>query len=298
MKAAPFDLHRPASVAEAVELLAGFGDDGKVLAGGQSLVPLLALRLVTPPNLVDLDRVDELRVVDVDEHEVHVGAMVRHAAALRHGALGAAAPLVTRALPFVGHEAIRNRGTIGGSLAHADPAAELPAVCLALRATMQLAGPDGTRDVPADDFFVSTYTTALRADELLTRVRLPKHPPRSGVAIDEVARRRGDFALAGAACAVQLSGDGHVEQASIALFGVADRPVRADAAEEAMRDLVVGPTGSADSVAADVAEVAELAVADVDPVDSLHCSGRNLRHLARVLTARCLRRALAEAAGG
>jgi carbon-monoxide dehydrogenase medium subunit len=290
VKPAPFELHRPVSSLEAVEILGAFGDDAKVLAGGQSLVPLLALRLVTPAHLVDLDLVEGLRRVEVADGTVTIGAMVSHQAVGRDAAVERWAPLLARAVPLVGHAAIRNRGTIGGSLAHADPAAEYPAVCLALGARMELLGPNGTRQVPADEFFVSTFTTSLEADELLCAVHLPATEGASGCAVEEIAQRHGDFALAGAACSVRLDTQGRVERAGIALFGVADRPWRAAEAEAAL----LGTSASA----VDSAALADVAVTGLEPGDSLHASGRYLRHAARVLVGRCVRRAMAEASNG
>lgn len=293
MKPAPFELHRPTSLAEAVETMGAFGEDAKVLAGGQSLVPLLALRLVTPAHLVDLDLVEDLRRVEVTDGDLSIGAMVRHVALGRNEMIRTRAPLVVRAVPLVGHAAIRNRGTFGGSLAHADPAAEHPAVCMALGATMELVGPKGTRRVPADEFFVSTFETVLDPDELLRAVHLPAASGRNGCAIEEIAQRHGDFALAGAACSVRLGVDDRVDRAGIALFGVADRPWRAAEAETAL----LGTTATGVD-AADLAELAELAVRGLDPSDSLHASGRYLRHAARVLLTRCVRRAMEEATDG
>jgi carbon-monoxide dehydrogenase medium subunit len=189
----------------------------------------------------------------------------------------------------VGHIAIRNRGTFGGALAHADPAAEYPAVCVALGASMEVVGPSGTRDVPAEDFFVSTFTTALEPDELLRAVRLPVAAARSGSAILEVARRHGDFALAGVACTVRLGSDGRIGTAAVVLFGVAGRPWRA---EEAERALVGQPADL------DVAAVAERSLDALDPPGSIHASADYLRHVSGVLIARGLRAALKEAAGG
>lgn len=289
MKPAPFDLHRPATVADAVGLLTAYGDDAKVLAGGQSLVPLLSLRLATPAHLVDLGDVAGLDDVGATEGSVRIGAMVSHRRAGRHAAVCDHAPLLARAVPFVGHAAIRARGTVGGSIAHADPAAEYPAVCVALGAELELAGPGGTRRVAARDFFVSTYTTAMRSDEVLVAVHLPAAGPRRGAAVDEVARRPGDFALAGAACAVDLDSDGRVERAGLSLFGVADRPWPADAAAAAL--VGTGP-------GLDLDEVAHLAVHDLHPSDTLHASGRYLRHVAGVVARRALGRALEEARRG
>ena len=289
MKPAAFDLHRPTSVADAVALLAAHGDEAKVLAGGQSLVPLLSLRLATPAHLVDVGGVLGLGEVTRTATGLRVGAMVSHRRAGRDPGVAAGAPLLARAVPLVGHAAIRSRGTVGGAIAHADPAAEYPAVCVALGAELEVVGPAGTRLVPARAFFVSTYTTALAADELLVAVHLPVAGPRHGAAVEEVARRHGDFALAGAACVVELDGTGRVERAGLALFGVADRPWPADAA-------VVALTGAGPDV--DVDAVARLAVTDLHPADTLHATGRYLRHVAGVVAARAIGRALDEARRG
>jgi carbon-monoxide dehydrogenase medium subunit len=266
------------------------GDEAKLLAGGQSLMPVLAMRLAMPTQLVDLDRVDELRGIDrVNEH-VRIGAMTRHADLPRNDAVAERVPLLARAVPLVGHIAIRNRGTIGGALAHADPAAEYPAVCVALGATMEIVGPNGTRDVAADDFFDSTFTTALEPDELLRAIRLPLAQARSGSAILEVARRHGDFALAGVACTVQLGADSRISNAAVVLFGVAGRPWRAEEAERA----VVGQPADVD---VDVV-AANRALDGLEPPSSIHASADYLRHVSGVLIARALRAALKEATGG
>jgi carbon-monoxide dehydrogenase medium subunit len=291
VKPAPFDLHRPTTLDEAVAAVAEHGDEGKVLAGGQSLVPLLALRLVTPEHLVDLGDVHELRTITLTEGHLAVGAMATHDEVGRDPLVRRHAPLLARSVPFVGHSAIRNRGTCGGSIAHADPAAEYPAVCLALRASFEVVGPGGTRIVPTDDFFVSTFTTVLEPDEVLRSVRLPlaQDGSATGSAVDEVAQRHGDFALAGAAVSVAVGSDRRITRAGIALFGVADRPWPCSAAEAAL-------TGA--DVAANLDAVAEVAVAELDPVDSLHATGRYRKQAAKVLVRRCLRRALEEAARG
>ena len=204
MKPAPFSYHRPDTLAEAVGTLAAFGDEAKVLAGGQSLVPVMALRLGRFGHIVDLGRVSALTYVRDGGGSVAVGAMTTHAAAGRDLLVAGSVPLLARAIPFIGHFQIRNRGTVGGSCAHADPAAEIPAVAVTLDAEMEAACPERTRRIPAAEFFASTYTTTLEPDEVLTALRFPVWPGRTGSAIREFARRSGDFALAGALCAVTL----------------------------------------------------------------------------------------------
>jgi aerobic carbon-monoxide dehydrogenase medium subunit len=289
VKPAPFAYHAPETVADAVALLREHGDDAKPLAGGQSLVPLLALRLTRFAHLVDLNRIAELQGVAQDDGVLEVGAMTRQAT-VEHAAAADAVPLLARAIPLIGHFQIRNRGTIGGSLAHADPASELPAVALALDADLVAAGPDGVRVIPARDFFVSTWTTALDTAEVLTAVRFPVRRGREGWAIEEFARRAGDFAVTGSACALALGDDGRVERAGIALFGMGSTPLRAAEAERALTGRVVD--------AVDTAEIGRLATADTDPPDDLHGSSAYRRKVGAHVTGRAVARALEEAAGG
>lgn len=256
MKAAPFAYVRPATVADTVAALAETGGDGKVLAGGQSLVPVLAMRLGRPSTLVDVNAVaglDELASVDAG---LRVGATVRQRR-LEHEPAARAVPLLGMTLPFVGHRELRSRGTVCGSLAHADPAAELPAVACCLDATFDVTGPRGGRTVPARDFFTGAMTTVLAPDELLTAATFPVARAGEGFGFAEVARRHGDFALAGVVSRVRLA-DGDVADAVLAAFGVSDRPVirdvtdvlRAHGAEsDALRDPVA-------RLAADVVDTA------------------------------------------
>jgi carbon-monoxide dehydrogenase medium subunit len=289
MKMAPFAYHRPENLEEAVAVLAEHGGDAKVLAGGQSLVPMLAMRLASPAHLVDLGRVPGLDRVADQGDAVEVGALVRQAAAEQDEVVRARVPLLAAALPWIGHRAIRNRGTVGGSLAHADPAAELPAVALALGATFVLAGPGGRGEVPASAFFTGFLSTAAADDEVLVAVRFPAvaTDARHGAAVVEVARRHGDFALAGAACAVHLGDDGVVVDAAVALFGVAGTPVRVPAAEAVLR----GEAPSAALVAAAGAAV----VTAVDPPGDGHATAAYRRHVAGVVTRRALAAALVDA---
>jgi carbon-monoxide dehydrogenase medium subunit len=231
VKPSPFAYHAPRTSEEAVGLLAELGDEAKALAGGQSLVPMLSLRLAFFDHLVDVGRIDEIRGIERRDGSLWVGAGTTDAAVGRSPEVAAAVPLLTRATPFVGHFQVRNRGTIGGSIAHADPAAEYPAVALALDATMEALSPRGRRTIPAADFFTGLWDTALEPDELLTGIRFPVREGRSGFAVEEFARRHGDFAIAGATVAVTLDEQDRVRRCAIGLIGLGPTPRRAAAAE-------------------------------------------------------------------
>jgi carbon-monoxide dehydrogenase medium subunit len=290
MKPAPFEYHAPTTATDAVALLADLGDAAKPIAGGQSLVPMLALRLAVFDHLVDLGRVDELRGIDRRDGVVRIGAMTPQAAAQRSSDV-AAVPLLERALPLVGHFQIRNRATVGGSIAHADPASELPAVARALDADLDVLGPRGRRTIAAADFFTGTWTTALADDELLTAVTFPVWAGRCGFAVEELARRHGDFAVAGAAVAVEVGGDDRVTRCGIGLFGLGSTPERAATAEAA----VVGtPVGDVDAV-----EVGRLAMTALESVPSdLHGSEDYRRRVGAEMVARAWRAASEEATRG
>jgi carbon-monoxide dehydrogenase medium subunit len=288
MKPAPFDYACPSTIDDAIAELSN-GGDVKVLAGGQSLIPVLALRLAKFDRLVDLRKIDELRQIDVGRESARVGAMVRQATAEHHDGLTAAVPLLGLALNNVGHFQIRNRGTIGGSIAHADPAAELPAVALALDATLEVAGANGRREVAAAEFFEGTFTTALGDDEILTAVRFPVWGPSAGFAVEEVARRHGDFALVGAVCGIQITG-GTVSRAAIALLGMGSTPLRATAAE-------AGLHGS-DAAAVDAAALGAAAVEGLDPPTDIHATGAYRTAVAAHVVARAITNALEEARRG
>jgi carbon-monoxide dehydrogenase medium subunit len=273
VKPPPFTYVAPESLDEAVSALAEHGEDAKVLAGGQSLIPLLSLRLARPTALIDLNRVTELSSIEVNGSTT-IGAMTRHRAVERSADVASHVPLLATAVPYIGHAAIRTRGTIGGSLAHADPAAELPAIALALDATFEARSIRGTRTIEAPDFFAGYFTTALEVDEILTRVTFPHAAPHTGVSVQEMARRHGDFAMVAVVASVTVDGD-----VRIALINMADRPVRAHEAEAAMKE------------GAPIADVAALAVRDLDPSADLHASAAYRRSVAAVL----VRRALTEA---
>ena len=287
MKPAPFEYHAPQTLSDAVSLLRDLGEDTKVLAGGQSLVPMMALRLARFDHLVDLNRVGELAGVERRDGTLRVGALVRQARIERDRTVAEAVPLMAKATPLIGHFQIRNRGTIGGSLAHADPTAEYPAVALALDAKLELASAAGTRVVPASEFFVSTFMTAAEADEVLTAIRFPVWAGRCGFAVEEVARRLGDFALTGAACGVELDDSDRIARSAIGMFGMGSTPLRASEAEKAL-------TGNP-ATGADVAEAGRAAAAESDPPGDIHASAAYRRAVGGVVVARALRAAIEEA---
>jgi carbon-monoxide dehydrogenase medium subunit len=279
-----FDYHHPESVEEAVGLLDTLRDDEvKILAGGQSLVPLMNFRLAVPQHLVDVNGLAELAGHAVADGVLRLGALTRHHELERSAAVRTAAPLLTAAAPFVGHVQIRSMGTFGGSLAHADPAAELPSVVLALDATLVARSVRGERRIPAAEFFISHFTTALEPDELLVAVEVPVAPSRSGHAFLEVAARHGDFALAAAAAAVTVDADGVVVDARIACASVAATPVRLAAAEELLR----GTTPSPEVLAALESAVAEA----LHPTPELKASAAYKRRTAGVLAGRAVQQA-------
>jgi len=282
MKPPAFEYVAVASTDEAVAELAAHGDEAKLLAGGQSLIPILNLRLAAPGRLVDLNRVTALASIEERAGGVAVGAMTRQRAVERSALVAGRVPLLADALPWVGHSAIRNRGTLGGSLAHADPAAELPAVATCLDARLTVRGARGARTIGAREFFKGYLTTALAPTELLTEVWFPSLPPGSGAAWIELARRHGDYALVGVAAVVTLDG-AIVREARLALIGVDAVPVRPAAAER----LLAGAPLSAESMGA----AAESVRRHIEPHGDVHAPAAYRRHLAGVLTLRALTRA-------
>ncbi len=282
MKPPAFTYHRPGTVDEAIEVLAAVAPDGKVLAGGQSLVPLLNMRLAAPAHLVDVNRVDGLGYVATDDAGVRVGATARHADLERDDAAFAAIPLLRQALSTVAHPTIRNRGTTVGSLVHADPAGEMTAVLALLGGTVQLAGAAGSRTVDAAELFVAPLESCLTAGELALSAHFPRPPGRTGTAWLEVARRNGDYALCGVGALVTLDGSERVAGARCGYVSVAPTPLVLD-----LTDAVAGqPPDSADWAAA-----GRRAAAEADPEDDLHATAEYRRHLVGVLTARALRAA-------
>ena len=282
MKLPPVAYEAPKTVPEAVGLLADHLDEASVLAGGQSLIPLLALRLARPAVLIDINGIAELSGVSATDGRVTIGAMTREYLAEESEIIADAVPLLAAALPFIGHEAIRSRGTVGGSLAHADPAAELPAVARALDAEFVVRGQSGERVIPAAEWFEGYLTTARQSDELLVEVRFPAARRGTGTSFQEVARRHGDFAIVGLAASLTLSG-GAISDARLAFAGLSDVPVRAADAE----DLLVGETPSAELFD----EAARRATMGIDPPTDLHGSSDYRKKVAAVLVRRGLRAA-------
>lgn len=289
MKPAPFEYAVARSPAEAAALLAGAGGEGKALAGGQSLVPMLNFRLLRPTLLVDLNRLSELAFVEArPDGGLRIGALTRHRILETDPVVAERFPVIPAAMRHVGHLAIRNRGTLGGSLSHADPAAELPMLALLLDGSIGALSPSGARAVPAAEFFVGPLATALRPHEIVTHVDLPALPEGTGWGFEECARRTGDFALAAVAALVTRAGDRCVA-ARIAMAGVGETPLRAGAAEA----VLAGAPLDAGAIAAAAAAARDAA----RPMDDLHASADYRRHLVEVLTRRALEAAWRRAGG-
>ena len=278
MKASAFNYARATSVVNALELLVAHGDKAKVLSGGQSLMPAMNLRLISPELIVDIGEIAELRGIAVRGGALIIGALTRHVDLLKSPEVAAHAPLLTEAIAHVAHPAIRNRGTIGGSLAHADPASELPACMIALNATIIVRSQIGERRIAAGDFFTGVYGTVLSAQELLIAVELPVARKSSVHFFHEFARRHGDYAIAGLAAQAIVLGDVFTDLRMV-LFAVGDRPVLARSAEKLI-DVVVTPALLSDASAA----LGE----ELDPPEDQQASASMRRHLAKVLLARCV----------
>jgi aerobic carbon-monoxide dehydrogenase medium subunit len=289
MKPAPFEYHAPATAEEAVTLLADLGEDVKVLAGGQSLIPMLALRLAVFEHLVDIGRIAELVGIERRDDDLWIGAATTQAAIERSELVARSVPLLAKATPFIGHFQIRSRGTLGGSIAHADPAAEYPAVALTLDATMDVVSPTGRRSIAARDFFDGLWSTSMEPDDLLVGVRFPIWSGRAGFAVEEFARRHGDFAIAGATVAVELGDDDRIRRSAIGLIGLGSTPERVDAAE-----LIGRPV-----VDVDPGEVGQLAVSGLTSVPTdQHGSAGYRKRVGAEMVARAWATAGAEARHG
>jgi aerobic carbon-monoxide dehydrogenase medium subunit len=288
LKPSAFEYHAPTTADEAVGLLADLGDDAKVLAGGQSLIPMLSLRLAVFEHLVDIARIEDLRGIHRDNGTVVIGAGTVDAAVEASAEVAAAVPLLAEATPWIGHFQIRNRGTVGGSIAHADPAAEYPAVALALDAEVEALSPRGRRRIPAADFFTGFWSTGLEPDELLVNIRFPLWTGRCGFGVREFARRHGDFAIAGAAVAVELDAHDRVRRCAISLLGLGATPLRATAAEKAL-------PGQPAGVSPD--EVGRLAMSEVSEAPSdLHGSAEYRKRVGAAMVARAWIDAIGRAA--
>jgi CO/xanthine dehydrogenase FAD-binding subunit len=288
MKPAAFDYVLAESVDAAVAALAAADGEAKILAGGQSLVPMLNFRLLRPAVLIDINRIPDLAFIEARADEIAIGALTRHYRLETSPVIAEHLPVIVEAMRHVAHLAIRNRGTIGGSLSHADPAAELPMLALLLNATLRVVSPTGARTVPARDFFLGPLTVDLAADEMVVRIVIPKLPPATGWGFAEVARRSGDFALAGVAATLGLR-DGVIAQARIAMTGVDETATRASEAEA----LLIGCKLTPDLIDTAIAAVR----AGVNPPTDLHASADYRRHLVGVLAGRVLTDAWRRAGG-
>ena len=286
MKPPQFEYHDPRGVADAVELLAEHGEDAKVLAGGQSLVPLLNFRLASPDHLIDLGRIGSLGYVTRSDGRLRIGTMTRQATLEASPLVAEHWPLLTEALGFVAHAQIRNRGTIGGSVSHADPAAELPAAFTALDATFHLRSKARERSVGVEDFFITHLTTAIEPDELLVEIEVPPLPPGTGWAFSEYSRRHGDFALGGAAALLTV-GDDVCKRARISLLAATDTPLRVPAAELVLEGQPITQESTA--------EAARVAVADINPTGDIHGGSEYRKQLIEGMVRRAIDKATARA---
>lgn len=277
VKPAPFAYKKARSLDEALSLMAG-EPDARLLAGGQSLIPALNMRLSAPPLLIDINGIDGLNRIETTDGTVTIGAMVRHAQAERNETLAAAAPLIARALPHIAHPAIRNRGTVGGSIAYADPAAELPACLLALGGEVRAQGPNGERRIAADDFFRGLFETTLAPGEMVTGIRVPTATADSRFGFAELARRHGDYALVGLAASARADGT-TFRDVRLAFFGVGTTPVRVRESERALAERDVDGA---------------VAALDLTPADDIHASGTVRKHLAGVLLRRVAQKLMQE----
>ena len=281
MKARAFSYARPSTIEEALEAFAAAGEDASYIAGGQSLVPALALRLQAPQLLIDVAHIPALRGVEVRDGWLRIGALTRHCEALTDPLIARHAPLFREAAPHVAHPAIRNKGTLGGSLALADPASEFPAMALAMAAELEIVGSNGTRRVPADDYFVDLFQTAIELGELLVAIHVPITGQSHRWAFDELARRRGDYAIVGCGILAEFSGD-QVDDIRIVYFSVGNTPLRARQAEAALIGRSLAQVT--------IAEAQSRIVDDLSPPDDEHVPAKMRIHLARVLLGRLLGR--------
>jgi CO/xanthine dehydrogenase FAD-binding subunit len=290
MKPAAFKYIAATSLEEALALKAEHGDDAKFLAGGQSLIPTMNFRLARPEILIDINAIGDLSGIRTSAEATRVGALTRYRALQRDPAFAGLFPLIAEALPHIAHPQIRNRGTIGGNLAHADPASELPAIALALRARLRLQAKNRERWIEAADFFIGGLTTDLGPDEMLVEIELPSPKPRTGCCFMEIVRRKGDFAIAGVAAMITLDERDQCSDVRLTLCGVAETPVDAGAAAQGLTGQVVSETAVRDAAAS--------VQAMIDPGGSVHASADYQRHVAGVLTERALQAAYQRACDG
>lgn len=286
---AAFEYHRPTSLSEAVQLLNSSGGDAKLLAGGHSLLPLLKLRLAEPKALIDIGRIPGLNNIQAQDGGLAIGALSTHSSLETSDVVRQRLPLLAEAASVIGDLQVRNRGTIGGSLAHADPAGDLPAVVLALGAELKAVGPSGERTISADDFFVDMLTTALNENEILTEIRIPALPARTGTAYMKMDHPASHYALCGVAAIVTLGANDSIERARVAVTGVGPKAYRATGVEQAL----AGKPASEDTAT----QAAEHAADGVDPLGDIHASEEYRAHLAKVFTKRAVNEAIRRARG-
>jgi len=290
MKPAPFEYFAPDSLEEALDLMSQYAGEAKILAGGQSLVPAMNFRVVQPTQLIDLNRISTLRYIQEDNYSIQVGAMTRERQLEFDSSIAKRVPLLCEAVPYIAHPQIRNRGTIGGSLVNADPAAELPVLMLALEGRLKAKSQSGERWVSAKDFFVGMFTTALEPDEILVEVELPMTPSRTGWSFMEVAPRAGDYALMGVAVLVTLDENGKCDRAKLVYLNAGEGPVETPEAEK----LLMGQTLSDELIEAAASSASER---ELSPFGNIHTSPEFQRHLANVLTKKALKQANQRAEG-
>jgi carbon-monoxide dehydrogenase medium subunit len=287
MNPAPFEFHRAASVEDAIGLLQTYGDDAKLIAGGHSLLPVMKLRLAAPEHLIDISRIDTLRgVQDAGDH-LAIGALTTHQAIAQNELIRAQVPVLAEAADMVGDRQVRNRGTIGGTLAHADAAADYPAAILALEAELVATGPNGTRTIPAGEFFLDLLTTALSPDELLTEIRIPKLAGRTGANYQKLANQASGYAVVGVAAVITLAADGTIGNARIGITGTGAAATRATAAEAALRGQ------AADD--ATIQAASALAADGIDPLSDLSASAEYRLSVTRGLARRAIKAAIERA---
>ena len=290
MKPAPFKYYDPETTAEAVALLRQYGDDVKIMAGGQSLGPILNMRLAVPTVIIDINRIAALAYVEQADHIVKLGAMTRQSFLEDSATFQQQQPLIAATIPYIGHRAIRNRGTVGGSLVHADPAAEWPMLAVMLSAEIGMQGGSaGSRTVAAEEFFVDFLMTAVAEDELVTEIILPTWPTRAGWSFIEFSRRHGDFAIAGVGVLLQLDENDRCQDVRIGLLGVHPTPCRARRSEAVLRGRHVSE--------ASLREAAQHAVVEIEPGEDIHASAAYRRHLTIILVERALKQAYHDCLG-
>jgi carbon-monoxide dehydrogenase medium subunit len=282
MKPAPFEYYDPDSVEQAVELFSQYNGDAKILAGGQSLVPAMNFRVVQPSVLIDLNRAAELSYIREDGEVIRIGSMARERHLEFDSSIAKRTPLLHEAVPFIAHPQIRNRGTIGGSIVHSDPAAELPVLMLALNARLKAKNLASERWIDAQDFFMGMFTTALEPDEILVEIELPFMPARTGWSFMEVAPRAGDYAMMGVAALVTLDEDGKCQQAKLVYLNAGEGPMGAKEAEKLLEGAMLD-----DKLVEEVAAMAS--EKEINPFGNMHASADFQRHLAKVLTQKALR---------